>query len=188
MQLHLFSQATSPGSRMVSRGAPFMAVFVLTAQVVAQNPVMPGSAGRLDAAISPAQTGTGSSSLQPTDIPAPLPVREEANLTSPQRIPFLALETGQNNGQSSSQSAPAATTQNTATTTKTKTSHHGLGVALAVVGTTALAAGILLYVGEQHAYCNSSSTGCNEAKDAGIALMPIGAGLAVTGFYFQFHH
>jgi hypothetical protein len=82
--------------------------------------------------------------------------------------------------------APATATKTKARNTKPP--HHALGVTLAVVGVTALVAGTVLFAGEKSiSVCNGSSTGCNEARDTGIALMPIGAGVAAVGFYFQFH-
>ena len=72
--------------------------------------------------------------------------------------------------------------------TKTKAQHHGLGVALAIVGTAALVSGVALFATEQSiGVCSPSSHGCSEAKDAGLVLMPVGAGIAITGFYLQFH-
>jgi hypothetical protein len=63
-----------------------------------------------------------------------------------------------------------------------------LGVTLAVIGVTALVAGAVLYAGEKAvSVCNGASHGCNEARDSGLVLMPVGAGVAVLGFYLQFH-
>ena len=99
----------------------------------------------------------------------------------------MALNGSQSSSQDATQ-APAATSSPAMTSApKAKPSHHGLGVALAIVGTTAIFAGVVLYEGEQHAWCNSTSTGCTEARDTGIALMPIGGAVAVTGFYLVFH-
>ena len=187
MKSHLLSLATEFKSKCVSRSAPFLVVLLLATQTVAQKPVMRDSANQAGEVTGSPQIATAPSPPPPTEIFAPAPAQEEANLSSPQRIPFLALAAGQDSNQSSSQDAPALTTPTKSTVTKTKRPHHALGVTLAVVGVTALVAGVALYVGEQHAYCNSTSSGCNEAKDSGLALMPIGAGVAVTGFYLQFH-
>jgi hypothetical protein len=196
MESHLISQGTRFNSRCVSRSLPFLAVLLFAMQLAAQNPIIQDSADHAQVAAPVAgQLATGSQQIAdpplaplPTWISTPAPAQEEANLSSPRRIPFLALAAGLDSSQSSSQSAPATVPPAKTTATGTKPAHHGLGVALAVVGTAALVAGVALYVGEQHAYCNSSSTGCNEAKDIGIALMPIGGGVAATGFYFEFHH
>ena len=121
-------------------------------------------------------------------ISAPIPAMEEADLAAPP-MSFSALEASQagnqSSSESSSQSVPAPTKP---TATKPKPQHHGLGVALAVVGTAALAVGIAAYAIGGGDFCgNEQSGGCKEARDAGLVLMPVGAGVAVTGFYFQFH-
>jgi hypothetical protein len=106
---------------------------------------------------------------------------------SPASNPFLAL--AQDGGQSSSsQNLPSGGAPAKPPTAKTKSPHHGLGVALAIVGTAALVSGIALFATEQSiGFCSPSSHGCSEAKDAGLILMPVGAGIAITGFYLQFH-
>jgi hypothetical protein len=124
-----------------------------------------------------------------TSLSAPVPTVEEADLAAPLPIPFSALaatEAGsQSSSESSSQSVPAPSTH---AATKTKPPHHGLGVALAIVGTAALVSGVALFATEQSiGLCGPSSHGCSEAKDAGLVLMPVGAGVAITGFYLQFH-
>ncbi|MGO9325723.1 MAG: hypothetical protein ACLP07_14285 [Terracidiphilus sp.] len=125
-------------------------------------------------------------------ISAPVPTVEEADLAASLPIPFSALaatEAGnQSSSESSSQSVPPPPPPTKPTLSKVKPPHHTLGVILALVGTTAFAAGIALYAGEQSIdLCNGASHGCNEARDAGLVLMPVGAGVAVTGFYFTFH-
>jgi hypothetical protein len=123
-----------------------------------------------------------------TSVPeAPVPSLEEADLVSPASNPFLAL--AQDGGQSSSsQNLPSGGAPAKPPTAKTKSPHHGLGVALAIVGTAALVSGIALFATEQSiGFCSPSSHGCSEAKDAGLILMPVGAGIAITGFYLQFH-
>ncbi len=122
-----------------------------------------------------------------TDISAPVPRLEEASLVSPAANPFfsLALDGGQS---SSSQSATSIGSPAKPPAAKTKPPHHGLGVALAIVGTAALVSGVALFATEQSiGVCGPSSHGCSEAKDAGLVLMPVGAGVAITGFYLQFH-
>jgi hypothetical protein len=162
-------------------------MFVLAAQVVAQNPI-PIAADRPDAVTDTPQIAAAAYTPALQQISAPTPARQEANLKSLQGTLYLALPGAQNSGQNSSQETPAAATPAQPKTAKANTPHHGLGLALVIVGTTALAAGIALYEGEQHAYCNGSSTGCSEARDTGIALMPIGAGVAVTGIALLSRH
>ncbi|MGO8932836.1 MAG: hypothetical protein ACLPLZ_05770 [Terracidiphilus sp.] len=122
-----------------------------------------------------------------TDIYAPVPNVERASLASPSTQPLFSL--AQDGGQSSSsQSSPTSNPAPKAPPVKTKSSHHGLGIALAIVGTAALVSGVALFATEQSiGVCNGSSHGCSEAKDAGLVLMPVGAGVAITGFYLQFH-
>jgi hypothetical protein len=123
---------------------------------------------------------------------APVSSFDEASLVSPTANLFLslALDGGQS---SSSQNLPPENSPSNAPplqprAVKTKSPHHGLGVALAVVGTAALVSGIALFATEQSiGFCSPSSHGCSEAKDAGLVLMPVGAGVAITGFYLQFH-
>jgi hypothetical protein len=188
MKSHLLSQATKFSGRCVNRGAPFLAVFLLAVQVVAQNPIVPDVAVQAQVATGSEQNATASSAPPPIEISAPAPAEEQASLTRSQTIPFLALAAGQDGSQSSSQTTPTATTTTRTKARNTKSSHHALGVTLAVVGVTALVAGVVLFAGEKSiSICNGSSSGCNEARDTGIALIPIGAGVAATGFYFQFH-
>ena len=62
-------------------------------------------------------------------------------------------------------------------------------MALAIAGITALAVGVAAYaLGNIDICSNEKSGGCNEARDAGLVLMPVGGGVAVTGFYLVFHH
>ncbi len=193
MESNLISQATRFNSRCVSRRVPFLAVLLFAMQLAAQNSILRDSA---DQAEVPAQVATDSQQITdapsaaptPALVSAPEPAKEDANLSSPQKIPFLALAAGRDSSQSPSQNTPATVPPTKTTVTRTKPAHHGLGVALAVVGTAALVSGVALFVGEERfSYCNGSSSGCNEAKDIGIALIPIGAGVAATGFYFEFH-
>jgi hypothetical protein len=167
----------SATSKAASLG--LIALLVVT-QAGAQDRIFGGSGGQ-------DQVGVSSQQAAPS---TPTSAQEEAKLASPQGIPFLALEAGQNGGGSSSQdgtqNAPVASGKTPAA--RTKPPHHALGVTLAIVGTTALVAGAVLFAGEKSiSVCNGASSGCNEARDTGIALMPIGAAVAVTGFYFQFH-
>jgi hypothetical protein len=126
-------------------------------------------------------------------LDAPISSLEEASLVSPTSNKFLslALEGGQS---SSSQNLPPESSASTAPAAhprpvKTKSPHHGLGVALAIVGSTALAVGIASYtLGGMDICANEKSGGCKEARDAGLVLMPAGGAVAVTGFYLVFHH
>jgi hypothetical protein len=113
---------------------------------------------------------------------------EEADLVSPAANPFLALT--QEGGQSSSsQNLPSGGAPAQPRAMKTKSPHHGLGVALAIVGSAALAVGVASYTLSGIDVCaNAKSGGCKEARDAGLVLMPVGGGVAFTGFYLVFHH
>ena len=182
MKLHLFRQPVIFGSRCVLRGAAFLLMLLVATLAAAQNPMIHNSAAR-------------AAQLKGTEQSTPVvsaPTQQEAGLARSEAIPFLELAAAENRGQSSSQDAAqnsAPTSKSAATSArKTKPPHHTLGIVLAVVGTAALVAGVALYAGEKTvSVCNGTSSGCNEAKDTGIALMPIGAGVAVTGFYLQFH-
>ena len=157
---------------------------------------------------TPADT-VGSTSVLGTSVPeAPVPEAavpesrvlvasvsslEEANLVNPTADMFLSL--AQENGQSSSsQNLPPENSSSTAApahvrAVKTKSPHHGLGVALAIVGSTALAVGVAAYAISGIDICaNAKSGGCKETRDAGLVLMPVGGGVAFTGFYLVFHH
>lgn len=151
-----------------------------------------------DAVAATPQTGAAVAMPADTDVltsvpEAPVPILEEASLVSPAADMFLSL--AQDNGQSSSsQNLPPENSYSTAPpaqprAVKTKSPHHGLGVALAIVGSAALAVGVASYtLGETDFCANAKSGGCKEARDAGLVLMPVGGGVAVTGFYLVFHH
>jgi hypothetical protein len=187
MNSNLHSHRFRTGRRCVSRSVPFIAVFTLAAQVVAQSPSISEPAG---AAVGSTQTMAAQAGHAQVEISAPAPAatQQEALLSSPDAVPFLAIEAAQDNGQSSSQSGQSATNSMKTTAASKKPPHRGLGIALAVLGVTALAAGAVAYgVGKTSLCVNEQSGGCKEARDAGIALMPIGGAVAVTGFYLQFH-
>jgi hypothetical protein len=142
---------------------------------------------------TPADTD-GSTLVLGTSVPeAPVPSLEEASLVSTTSNQFfsLALEGGQS---SSSQNLPPENSSSTAPpaqprTVKTKSPHHGLGVALAIVGSATLAIGVAAYtLGGMDICANQKSGGCKEARDIGLVMMPVGGGVAVTGFYLVFHH
>jgi hypothetical protein len=119
---------------------------------------------------------------------APVLSLEEASLVSPTSNQFfsLALEGGQS---SSSQGLPSGGAPAQPRAVKTKSPHHGLGVALAIVGSAALAVGVAAYAISGIDICaNAKSGGCKETRDAGLVLMPVGGGVAFTGFYLVFHH
>lgn len=142
---------------------------------------------------TPADTG-GLSSVPEVPVPeAPVPSLELASAVSPNSSQFFSLALG--NGQSSSsQNLPPENSSSTAApaqprAVKTKSPHHGLGVALAIVGSAALAVGVASYALSGIDICaNDKSGGCKEARDAGLVLMPVGGGVAFTGFYLVFHH
>jgi hypothetical protein len=124
-----------------------------------------------------------------TSVPgAPVPNLEEASLVSPTANMFLSL--AQEGGQSSSsQNLPSGGAPAQPRVVKTKSPHHGLGVALAIVGSAALGVGVAAYAISGIDICaNAKSGGCKETRDAGLVLMPVGGGVAFTGFYLVFHH
>jgi hypothetical protein len=142
---------------------------------------------------APVVTPAGTDAL--TSVPeapvpsAPVPGLEEASLVSPTSNQFfsLALEAGQSSSSQSLPSQDSAPAQPRAV--KTKSPHHGLGVALAIVGSAALAVGVAAYAISGIDICaNDKSGGCKETRDAGLVLMPVGGGVAFTGFYLVFHH
>ena len=131
--------------------------------------------------------------LEARVLGAPASSLEEASLVSPTADMFLSL--AQENGQSSSsQNLPPENSSSTAAPAhvrpvKTKSPHHGLGVALAIVGSTALAVGVAAYAISGIDICaNAKSGGCKETRDAGLVLMPVGGAVAVTGFVLVFQH
>jgi len=194
MKVHLPFSRTQPGSGetrlCLSIVATWFACAALFAagQSVAQSRIARDIAGPAkDAAHDPSQVSPTSATPANTDLSAPVPRLEEADLVSPAASPFLSL--AQEGGQSSSsQSSSSVSSPAKPGAAKTKPPHHGLGVALAIVGTATLAVGIAAYaLGGIDICANDRSGGCKEARDAGLVLMPVGAGVAATGFYFTFH-
>jgi len=193
VNLYLLSPATWRSRGNAGRGMQFLTATLSLAALLAASEAQ---AQTVSDTRNPPQATTASQPAQltpsvaaVTEISAPEPAPNEASVAKPAAVPFLSIEATQNNGQSSSQDSNQTSQATTKTTSaKTKPPHRALGVTLAVIGTTALVAGVVLYAGEKAiSVCNGSSSGCNEAKDTGIALMPIGAGVAVMGFYLQFH-
>ncbi len=200
MKLHLLSFARRLSRQSTGRGAAVLAssfglaAFFATSQAIAQTRIA-GNAAAWSYAEAALQRDMTVPSIQ-TEISAPVPTVEEAKLVSPLAIPMLSITRAQDSGQSSPQSAtqsssqdsPAPTTSTKAAAARSKPPHRGLGIALAVVGTTALVAGVVAYSVSRIDICsNEHSGGCQEARDAGLALMPVGGAVAVTGFYLQFH-
>jgi hypothetical protein len=183
MNSHLVSRLDRFQSGCLRSAMPFFAALLAAPLMLAQNPALQTPAQHDALAPESQQITLAPSPQTPLEISAPVPSSEDASLIHPEISPLLSLEAEQAGSQSLSQSTPT-----NATATKTKPRHHGLGIALAVVGIVALASGVALYAGESKiSVCNGSSMGCNEARDTGIALMPIGAGVAATGFYLTFH-
>ena len=176
-----------------SRAFAVAATLGLTAHLVPTPAVaqgeFPSSANQSREGSTLQQVTSPSDGKNPTPAASPAPAQEKSGSPGSGAIPFHSLEI--KDAQSSSQDGSQASqkTSNSAMTPAphTRPSHRTLGTALAIAGIAALVAGAALYVGEQHAYCNGSSTGCSEARDTGIALMPIGGAVAVTGFYLRFH-
>jgi len=196
MQSHRFRprvvlNSVNAGRSITASALIFGLVTVLiTAQAISQTRLTRDVDALPQSATAAEQAMAAPSFQAETALSTPVPAVEEADLAAPLPIPFSTLVATQSGNQStpesSSQSAPAPTTP---TTTKTKPQHRGLGVALAAVGSVALAAGITAYAIGRDDFCaNAKSGGCPEARDAGLALMPVGAGVAVTGFYLVLRH
>jgi hypothetical protein len=193
MKLHLpFCRAHSRSGEtrlclsIVATWLAFAAVFAAS-QSVAQSQIARDISGPAqDSANATVLVSSASAAPAETDISAPFPRLEEASLANPAANSLFSL--AQNGGESSSsQSSPSAGGPAKRPTAKTKPPHHGLGVALAIVGTATLAVGIAAYaLGGINICANGQSLGCREARDAGLVMMPVGAGVAATGFYFTF--
>jgi hypothetical protein len=173
-----------------------VAALLLTGQVIGQTRIAGKVADRVQAVAGSEQVMGAPSAEERADISVPAPQVEEANLAKPPALLSFSVEAAQNGGESSSQSAtqsssqdsPAATTSTKAAAAKTKPPHRELGIALAALGTTALALGVVAFAASRFSICaNQHSGGCQEARDAGLILMPAGGAVAVTGFYLQFH-
>ncbi len=194
MKLHLpFCRIRPTSGEMRARLSILAALFACAAlfgasQCAAQLRIARDIDGpALDTANATPLASSASAAPAETDISAPVPRVEEAGLVKPTANSFfsLALEGGQS---SSSQNLPPADAPAKPRATKIKPPHHGLGVALAIVGTATLAVGVAAYaLGEIDICANEHSGGCEETRNAGLVLMPVGAGVAITGFYLQFH-
>ncbi len=193
MKLHLpFCRAHSSSGETrlcLSIVATWFACAALFAasQSVAQSQIARDIGGPAqDAANATPLVNSASVTRADTDISAPVPRLEEAGLVNPAANSLFSLS--QDGGQSSSsQSSSSAGGPSKRPAAKTKPPHHGLGVALAIVGTATLAVGIAAYaLGGIDICSNEQSGGCREARDAGLVMMPVGAGVAATGFYFTF--
>lgn len=182
MNQHPAFPAPALRSRSSSRGTPArlgaltLAVLFTTSQILAQGPLTSHTGEVQPAATAPPPA---------TGLSAPVPNLEEVSLAKPSSDSLFALPAIQEPSQSSS--SAMSNTLSTPTTAKTKPPHHGLGVALSDIGIGALVTGVILYAGESHFCGNSTIKDCTSAKDAGLALMPAGGALMVTGFYFRFH-
>lgn len=163
------------------------AVLLATSQSAAQSQIARDIGGPALGAANPTPV-VSSASATPvvTDISAPVPRLEEAGLASPAASPFLSL--AQDGGQSSSsQSATSTIAPAKPPAAKTKPQHRALGITLVILGGATLAAGAATYAFGRNDFCaNEKTGGCPEARDVGLALIPVGAGVAVTGFYFTF--
>jgi hypothetical protein len=190
---HSFSHAPALCRILPARLVALAVTVVFTAsQVPAQGPMDRGTTGEAQAASVQATTGSQGSpdsvaKAENADFSAPVPNIEEATLVKPSPSSLDSLFSNldaQDNGQSSS---PTPTTK--AKAANTKPPHHGLGVALAITGTVALALGVVLVAGtDSISLCsNEHSGGCGEARTGGYVAIGGGAAIAVTGFYLQFH-
>jgi hypothetical protein len=174
-----------------------IAAFLFTGQSICQTRIAGRSAGQAQAMTAFEQAMAQLSAEVETEISAPTPQVEEANLAKPPASLSLWMKgRGQASSQSSSLSGIQSSSQDSATAatstkaaaTKTKPPHRELGIALAAVGTTALVVGVVAFAASRFDICaNEHSGGCQQARDAGLILMPVGGAVAITGFYFQFH-
>jgi hypothetical protein len=191
MKKQLVSPETPISRRTVHRGTPILlaslalAVLCTTSQAFAQSLF-----GRDTAASAPTATASKAVPAAPsaTTLSAPVPNIEEANLAKPAAGSLFDLAAAQD-GQSSSQSQALTDPIESApkpAATKTKPAHHGLGIAMATVGTVALVAGVGAFALSEE--CKNPTKGtCGSIHSGGIGLMAGGGAVAATGFYFQFH-
>lgn len=173
-----------------------VAALLFTGQGISQTRIADKVADQEPAVTSAEQIVAAPSAEQRAEISAPSPQVEEASLARPPALLYLSAQAPQNGGESSSQDATPSSSQDAsapktstkAAAAKTKPPHHGLGIALATIGTTALVAGVIVYAGSHIDLCsNEHGGGCEEARVAGLVLMPAGGAVAFTGFYLQFH-
>jgi hypothetical protein len=201
MEFHSVSSAARLNRESAGRGAVLLAAWfgiaalLFTGEGIGQTRIAGKIADQTPPVASFEQVTSTTSGEPLTEISAPSAQAEEASLAKPSALLFLSAE-AQNGGQSSSQSgtqsssqdASAAAASTKAAAAKIKPPHHGLGIALAALGTTALVLGAVSYsLGHIDICSNEHSGGCGEARDAGLVLMPAGAAVAITGFYLQFH-
>jgi len=194
MKIHLHVSKAPPGRRGARRCRSILLASLACAALFAASQSVAQSRftrdidyPAQDAAATAPQVSAAPVTPAETEVSAPVPNAEEASSASPAADPFLSL--AQDGGQSSSsQSSSSTGGPAKPPAAKTKPPHHGLGIALAVVGSVALAVGITAYALGGGDFCgNVKYGGCQEARDAGLVLMPVGAGVAITGFYLQFH-
>jgi len=87
--------------------------------------------------------------------------------------------------------APAAAFVADAAAGSSSGSGHGHWLLLGIYGVVVAGVGTLLYAGSRIGFVCAApdpSSGCNEAKTAGLVLIPVGAVMAVTGFVMRFRH
>lgn len=161
-----------------------LAALLAASPAAAQNRIFRDSADLIQPEASVQLAALSDNETASKQISAPETGLEDTSLVRPQLIPFLSLEAAQDSGQSSSQTGVMTPTSAQTKATKPKPPHRALGIALAVVGTTTLAVGIALDRLSDTAVCGGGETEC---RHVGIALMPVGGAVAVTGFYFTFH-
>lgn len=179
MEVHPFRLKAVRGHATADRGSTYLAMIFGVAAALASTQAISQTRLNRDVDAPPLSASA--------PISAPIPAVEEAELAAPP-ISLSALESIQAASQSSSESSSQSVPPPPPAAIKTKPQHHGLGVALAVVGTAAVAVGIAAYtLGGADICSNEKTGGCKEARDAGLVLMPVGGAVAITGFYFTFH-
>jgi len=181
VEVHPFRLKAVRGHATADRGSTYLAMIFGVAAALASTQAISQTRLNRDVEAPPLSASA--------PISAPVPATEEANMAAPSPISLSALESiqaaSQSSSESSSQTSPTPTPPQA---NRRKPQHRGLGIALAVVGSVSLAAGITAFaIGESSFCANEKSGGCPEARDAGLVLMPVGGAVAITGFYFTFH-
>jgi hypothetical protein len=182
MKSNLYKQACKLGKSAARAGLTALLIAQLaTNQAGAQNLFGHDTTGASTA--QPEIQAPAPNLVQP-NLPSATPNFDEAMLAKETSDAFFSLEAQDSSSQSgmtSSTTAPAPTAA------KTKPPHHGLGVALAIVGTTTLLIGATGFALSDH-FCKNFNAGiCQTFHTGGIAMMPVGGAVAATGFYLEFH-
>lgn len=186
MKSHRASPATPFCRSMPARMAAFaMAVLFTASQVPAQPMNDRDTTDQTQTTNSQTVTnGQGNHAVPAaentaTEISAPVPNLEDATPAKPASDSMFAMDAMQDPSSSSSMTQ-------TQKPVKAKAPLHGLGIAMAIVGSVVLVGGIGAFALSEQ--CKNPTSGeCGTVHGAGIGMMAAGGGVAATGFYFQFH-